>query len=53
MLTYFGPLRKCRTNVSRRDVLAAGVLGFAGLALPDVLRLQAAGHKQQNRSPSS
>src|SRR5262245_8787838 len=40
MLTYLGPSRKCRGSVSRRDVLAVGVLGFAGLALPDVLRLQ-------------
>jgi hypothetical protein len=43
MLTYFGPPRKCRTNLSRRDVLSVGALSFAGLALPDVLRLQAKG----------
>jgi hypothetical protein len=42
MLTYLGPLRKCRTNVSRRDVLSVGALGLGGLALPDVLRLRAA-----------
>ena len=42
MLTYLGPSRKCRGNLSRRDVLSAGVLGFAGLTLPDVLRLRAA-----------
>ncbi len=41
MLTYIGPPRTLRRNLSRRDVLAAGALGFANLALPDVLRLRA------------
>lgn len=42
MLTYFGPPRPVRRTRSRRDVLAAGALGFAGLALPDLVRLRAA-----------
>jgi hypothetical protein len=41
MWNFHGPLRKCRTRVSRRDVLQVGGLSFAGLMLSDVLRLQA------------
>ena len=40
MLSVLGPARDCR-GVSRRDVLKLGGLAFSGLALPDVLRLQA------------
>jgi hypothetical protein len=40
MLTFLGPLRKCGSRVSRRDVLHIGGLAFAGLTLADVLRLQ-------------
>jgi len=43
MLTFLGPIRKCRGEVSRRDVLRVGGLAFAGLTLADVLRLRAAG----------
>lgn len=43
MLTFLGSRRKCRGQVSRRDVLRVGGLAFAGLTLADVLRLRAAG----------
>ena len=43
MLRFLGPVRKCRSEVSRRDVLRVGSLAFAGLTLPDILRLRAAG----------
>jgi hypothetical protein len=43
MLTFPGPIRKCRSEVSRRDVLRVGSLAFAGLTLPEILRLRAAG----------
>src|SRR5438094_10240838 len=33
-------LRRC-ASLSRRDLLCAGALGIAGLALPDLLRLRA------------
>ena len=41
MWDFFGPLQKCRSNVSRRDLLRVGALSFAGLTLGDVLRLRA------------
>ncbi len=41
MLTFFGPSRKCRGDVSRRDVLRVGGLALGGLTLADVLRLRA------------
>lgn len=41
MLTYFGPSRTCRGSLSRRDVMTVGALGFASLALPDILKLRA------------
>jgi hypothetical protein len=41
MLDFLGPLRKCRGNLSRRDVLRVGGLAFAGLSLADILRLRA------------
>lgn len=41
MLSHISPLRALRSGRTRRDVLAAGALGFAGLGLSDVLRLQA------------
>jgi uncharacterized protein (DUF1501 family) len=40
MLTLWGEPRRCRDGVSRRGFLRAGALGFAGLALPDLLRAQ-------------
>lgn len=40
MLTLRGPRRECRQGITRRDVLQVGVLGMAGLALPQLLRLQ-------------
>ncbi len=41
MWDCFGPLRKMRGLVSRRDVLRVGALGVAGLTLADVLRQRA------------
>lgn len=46
MWNFFGPMRKCRGSVSRRDVLRVGGLSFAGLALADVLRLRASAAPQ-------
>jgi uncharacterized protein (DUF1501 family) len=40
MLTIWGEPRRCRDGISRRGLLRVGALGFAGLALPDVLRAQ-------------
>ena len=42
MLTIRGPRKQARPGVSRRDVLKVGALGLGGLALPELLRLQAA-----------
>ena len=42
MLTLWGERRKDRDGISRRGFLRVGGLGFAGLALPDVLRARAA-----------
>src|SRR5262245_56063780 len=52
MLTFLGSPRSCRGRVSRRDVLWAGGLAFAGLTLPDVLRLQAASPPGAGRGKS-
>ncbi len=41
MWDFHGPMRPCRSKVSRRDVLEVGALSLAGLALADVLRLRA------------
>jgi len=41
MLTFWGGGRKFCDNVNRRDFLQVGALGLGGLALPDILRLQA------------
>lgn len=41
MWNCYGPLRKCRSQMSRRDVLQVGSLALVGLSLGDVLRLQA------------
>lgn len=41
MLNFFGPLRKCRGNMSRRDVLQLGTLAVGGLTLADILRERA------------
>jgi hypothetical protein len=43
VLRFLGPIRKCRGEVTRRDVLRVGGLSLAGLTLADVLRLRAAG----------
>ncbi len=52
MLTFLGPIRKCRGSVSRRDVLRAGALAFAGLTLPDILRLRARAAPDAGRGKS-
>lgn len=43
MWNCYGPLRNCRGQLTRRDVLQVGGLALAGLTLSDVLRLQAQG----------
>ena len=43
MWEFLGPLRHCRTSMSRRDVLQVGGLACAGLTLADILRSQAVG----------
>ena len=52
MLSFLGPTRKCRSEVSRRDVLRVGGLAFAGLTLADVLRLRAAAPPDAGRGKS-
>jgi hypothetical protein len=47
MLTIYTPSQKLAGKPSRRDVLRAGFLGFAGLSLPDLLRAHAAGGTTQ------
>jgi hypothetical protein len=42
MWTFYGPKRRYRGAISRRDLLQVGGLAFAGLTFADVLRLQAA-----------
>jgi hypothetical protein len=48
MLTIHGPRKQARPGVSRRDVLKVGALGFGGLALPHVMRSQAAAGEKTN-----
>src|SRR4028118_1300716 len=43
MLKIFGGSARDCDGVTRRSFLQAGVLGLGGLALPDLLRLRAAG----------
>jgi len=43
MLTLRGPGREVRPGISRRDILRIGALGFGGLTLAELLRLQASG----------
>src|SRR5262245_65912895 len=43
MLRIFGGGARDCDGVTRRSFLQAGVLGLGGLALPDLLRLRAAG----------
>jgi len=52
MLKFFGPMRKCRGTVSRRDVLQVGGLSLAGLTLADVLRLRANAETNSARGKS-
>ena len=41
MLTFWGAKHRFCDRLSRRDFLRVGALGLGGLALPDILRLQA------------
>jgi hypothetical protein len=52
MLTFLGQSRPCGGGVSRRDVLRVGALAFAGLTLPDLLRLRAAAPPSRPRGKS-
>ncbi|MBW3543650.1 MAG: DUF1501 domain-containing protein [Planctomycetes bacterium] len=52
MPTLFGPTRKCRGTLSRRDVLQVGALGLGGLTLADVLRLRAQAAPAMRRDKS-
>lgn len=50
MLSFLGPSRKCRGEVSRRDVLRVGGLAFARLTLADVLRPRAGSDAGRGKS---
>ena len=52
MLRVLGSSRKLCNGISRRDLLRAGGLGLAGVALPDLLRFQAAAADGAMRPPS-
>ncbi len=52
MWDCFGPLRRMRGTVSRRDVLRVGTLGLAGLTLADVLRQRTAADSTVARGKS-
>src|SRR6188474_213784 len=49
---FFGPMRRCRDTISRRDVLRVGGLGFTGLTLADVLRHRASAGTNVERGKS-
>jgi len=51
MWDFFGPMRKCRGSISRRDVLRVGGLSVAGLTLGDLLRLRACAAPNATGSP--
>src|SRR5205085_6921335 len=52
MLRILGSPKKLCGGMTRRDWLRIGGLGLAGLSLPDVLRLQAAGAETPKDDPS-
>ncbi|MBC7819520.1 MAG: DUF1501 domain-containing protein, partial [Planctomycetaceae bacterium] len=52
MWNFFGPMRRCRGTISRRDVLRVGGLGFTGLTLADVLRHRASAGTNTERAKS-
>src|SRR5262245_48999939 len=52
MLRILGSVKNLCGGMTRRDWLRVGGLGLAGLSLPDVLRLQAAGAESQSHDPS-
>ncbi len=52
MLSVYTPSLKLLGKPSRRDILRAGFLGFAGLTLPDLLRARAAAARSAGRGKS-
>ncbi len=50
MLTFLGPNRLCRGNLSRRDVLRVGALACGGATLADVLRSRAQAGESRSKS---
>ena len=52
MLSIWGHGQRLCVGVTRRTVLQAGWLGFAGLTLADVLRLQAGANSSTRRGKS-
>jgi uncharacterized protein (DUF1501 family) len=50
VLTLWGSERRFCDRVNRRDFLRLGALGLGGLALPDILRLQAASGTKRARA---
>ncbi|MBX7164915.1 MAG: DUF1501 domain-containing protein [Pirellulales bacterium] len=53
MFRILGSTRTLCEGLTRRDLLRAGGLGLAGLALPDVLRLQAAAATSNEPRPAT
>ncbi|MBM3997420.1 MAG: DUF1501 domain-containing protein [Planctomycetes bacterium] len=51
MMTLFGPGSAPGAGMSRREVLRLGGLGFAGITLADLLRLEA--QANESRRPKS
>src|SRR5262245_10896909 len=52
MLTIHGESRQVRPGITRRDMLRIGAFGLGGLALPDLLRLQAPSAAEQASAPA-
>ncbi len=52
MLRMDGANTRCRKNLTRREVLGVGVLGWGGLSLADVLRLRASAKEKPAREKS-
>jgi hypothetical protein len=51
MLTFGGPASTCCDGISRRQLLRVGALGFAGMTLADLLRLES--RAETTRRPKS
>ncbi len=50
MLTIWGDRQRFCDGVSRRNFMRIGAMGLGGLALPDMLRAEAAGRKASHKS---